>query len=408
MGPNHLHQKRLMITLQQVLFCGDTHTSHKKFGLPLIVQSSQENLLQKSDLMRSFQQILICRYSNAYQKTWCFCIQCIVCTIKHRHLMKKTRIWWSPCNSSSFAEMKMHSTKDWSFLIVQLCKENLMQQRHLMLTLQELRYGCIGQKIGLFFLLTLVCTIKGRTLTQKRDFNDHLAAAPIFSERYNCTPEKLVFHWLYNEAQKTWCNKEIWHSPCGSSSFCRDKNASPKKIVFFLFLKTPGRSIMLGYFCTINDYDNAVASSFQVSAGAGHTFLLQPLKKSLFVPFCKACCSWVLRASSLKTLFVPFCKACVFLSAESQLSQDHKQCSIGAATCDSNFAGNGVTICVSSEEWLNDYLAAAYQISLFKVITIRLSEEQLNDHLAADYISLFKVITIWPSEEWFNDHPAAD
>jgi hypothetical protein len=57
---------------------------------------------------------------------------------------------------------------------------------------------------------------------------------------------------------------------------------------------------------------------------------------------------------------------------------------------------------------LNDYLAAAYQISLFKVITIRLSEEQLNDHLAADYISLFKVITIWPSEEWFNDHPAAD
>jgi hypothetical protein len=57
---------------------------------------------------------------------------------------------------------------------------------------------------------------------------------------------------------------------------------------------------------------------------------------------------------------------------------------------------------------LNDYLAAADQISLFKVITIRLSEEQLNDHLAADYISLFKVITIWPSEEWFNDHPAAD
>jgi hypothetical protein len=26
------------------------------------------------------------------------------------------------------------------------------------------------------------------------------------------------------------------------------------------------------------------------------------LKKSLFVPFCKACCSWVLRASSLKTI----------------------------------------------------------------------------------------------------------
>jgi hypothetical protein len=86
---------------------------------------------------------------------------------------------------------------------------------------------------------------------------------------------------------------------------------------------------MLGYFCTINDYDNAVASSFQASAGAGHTFLIQPLKKSLFFPF------W---------------KACVFLSAESQLSQDHKQCSIGAATCDSNFAGNGVTICVPSEE----------------------------------------------------------
>jgi hypothetical protein len=42
------------------------------------------------------------------------------------------------------------------------------------------------------------------------------------------------------------------------------------------------------------------------------------------------------------------------------------------------------------------------------VITIQLSEERLNDHLAADHISLFKVITIWPSEEWFNDHPAAD
>ncbi len=90
MSPNHLHQKRLMITLQQLLFYGDTHTPHKKFGLPLIVQSSQENLLQKSDLMRSLQQILICRYSNAYQKTWCFCIRCIVCTIKQRHLMKKT------------------------------------------------------------------------------------------------------------------------------------------------------------------------------------------------------------------------------------------------------------------------------------------------------------------------------
>jgi hypothetical protein len=88
----------------------------------------------------------------------------------------------------------MHSTKDWSFLIVQLGEENLIEQRHLMLMFQELRYGCIGQKIGLFLLLTLVCTIKGRTLTQKRDFNDHLAAAPVFSERYNCTPEKLVFH----------------------------------------------------------------------------------------------------------------------------------------------------------------------------------------------------------------------
>jgi hypothetical protein len=79
----------------------------------------------------------------------------------------------------------------------------------------------------------------------------------------------------------------------------------PKKIVFFLFLKTPGRSIMLGYFCTINDYDNAVASSFQVSARAGHRPYLFHTVKLLF------------------------------LSAESQLSQDHKQCSIGAATCDS-------------------------------------------------------------------------
>jgi hypothetical protein len=140
----------------------------------------------------------------------------------------------------------------------------------------------------------------------------------------------------------------------------------------------------------------------------GTLFLYNPWRKAYFFHSGKLVCSWVLRASSLKTLFVPFCKACVFLSAESQLSQDHKQCSIGAATCDSNFAGNGVTICVPSEEWLNDYLAAADQISLFKVITIWLSEEQLNDHLAADYISLFNVITIWPSEDWFNDHPAAD
>jgi hypothetical protein len=72
MSPNHLHQKRLMITLQQVLFCGDTHTPHKKFGLPLIVQASQENLPQKSDLMRSLQQILICRYPNAHQKLGAF------------------------------------------------------------------------------------------------------------------------------------------------------------------------------------------------------------------------------------------------------------------------------------------------------------------------------------------------
>ncbi len=126
----------------------------------------------------------------------------------------------------------MHPTKDCSFLIVQLSKENLMQQRHLMLMLQQLRYGCIGQKIGLLLHVTLVCTIKGRNLTQKRDFNDHLAA-PVFSERYNCTLEKLVFIDCIMKHRKLDATKRFDAQLVAAPLFAAIRMHPPKNIVFF-------------------------------------------------------------------------------------------------------------------------------------------------------------------------------